>query len=222
MDGRSGRVRVLVVDDHPLFREGLTAAVTLAPEFALVGQASTGEEAIAAVAALAPDLVLMDLGLPGMSGIEATRRITADHPGTHVLVITMSEDDDSLLAAIRAGARGHVLKGARRDEVLHALRVAARGGAVFSPGMAARLAALVQGPATAPARQAFPSLTPRELEVLDLLARGATYRQIAARLVVSDKTVRNHVGAIFSKLQVNDRAGAIVRARDAGLGASRC
>ncbi|GLZ06567.1 DNA-binding response regulator [Actinomadura sp. NBRC 104412] len=211
-------VRVLVVDDHPLFRDGLAAAVDLDPRCELVGEASTADEAIAAVQAGEPDVVLTDLGLPGRSGVEATRRIVADRPGTRVLVVTMSEDDGSLLAAMRAGARGYVLKGAHRGELMHALHTVAQGGAVFSPRMAERLADLLQDLVTVPATRAFPSLTPREREVLDLLARGLSYRQIAQRLVLSDKTIRNHVGSVFTKLQVNDRAAAIVRARDAGLG----
>ncbi|WP_432013779.1 response regulator [Streptomyces cucumeris] len=210
--------RVLLVDDHPLFREGLAAAVNLDQAFSVVGQAACADEAVAEAARTGPDLVVMDLGLPGRSGLEATRRILCGHPETRVMVMTMSEDDDSLLAAVRAGARGYLLKGAGRDEILRALHTVARGGAVFSPRMAERLGALLGASASASAKQAFPTLTAREREVLDLLARGLGYRQIAQRLVVTDKTVRNHVGSIFAKLQVRDRAQAIVRAREAGLG----
>ncbi|MER7793679.1 response regulator transcription factor [Streptomyces sp. NPDC097640] len=210
--------RVLLVDDHPLFREGLAAAVNLDEAFAVVGQAASAEEAVTEAARTEPDLVVMDLGLPGRSGTEATRRILCAHPEARVVVMTMSEDDDSLLAAMRAGARGYLLKGAGRDEILRALHTVARGGAVFSPRMAERLGSLLGSFGTASAKEAFPTLTAREREVLELLAVGLGYRQIAQRLVVTDKTVRNHVGSIFAKLQVRDRAQAIVRAREAGLG----
>ncbi|MEU9795350.1 response regulator transcription factor [Streptomyces sparsogenes] len=210
--------RVLLVDDHPLFREGLAAAVNLDDAFTVVGQAASAEEAVAEAERTEPDLVVMDLGLPGRSGTEATRRILCAHPEARVVVMTMSEDDDSLLAAMRAGARGYLLKGAGRDEILRALHTVARGGAVFSPRMAERLGALLGSFGTASAKEAFPTLTAREREVLELLAAGLGYRQIAQRLVVTDKTVRNHVGSIFAKLQVRDRAQAIVRAREAGLG----
>jgi DNA-binding NarL/FixJ family response regulator len=212
------RWRVLLVDDHPLFREGLAAAVNLDDAFTVVGQAASAEEAVAEAERTEPDLVVMDLGLPGRSGTDATRRILCAHPEARVVVMTMSEDDDSLLAAMRAGARGYLLKGAGRDEILRALHTVARGGAVFSPRMAERLGTLLGSFGTASAKEAFPTLTAREREVLELLAGGLGYRQIAQRLVVTDKTVRNHVGSIFAKLQVRDRAQAIVRAREAGLG----
>ncbi|MFI0779140.1 response regulator [Streptomyces sp. NPDC021212] len=210
--------RVLLVDDHPLFREGLAAAVNLDDAFTVVGQAACADEAVAEAGRAAPDLVVMDLGLPGRSGLEATRRILCARPEARVMVMTMSEDDDSLLAAVRAGARGYLLKGAGRDEILRALHTVVRGGAVFSPRMAERLGVLLGASGSASAKEAFPTLTAREREVLDLLAGGLGYRQIAQRLVVTDKTVRNHVGSIFAKLQVHDRAQAIVRAREAGLG----
>jgi DNA-binding NarL/FixJ family response regulator len=210
--------RVLIVDDHPLFREGLAAAVDLDDDFTVVAQVATGEQALAEAARTAPGLVVMDLCLPGRSGIETTRELLLAHPEVRVVVMTMSEDDDNLLAAIRAGARGYLLKGAVREEILHALHTVGRGGAAFSPRMAERLAGLFASFAAAPAKEAFPTLTAREREVLDLLASGLTYREIAQRLFVVDKTVRNHIGSIFAKLQVHDRATAIVRARDAGLG----
>lgn len=212
--------RVLLVDDHPLFLEGLAAAVGLDGEFEVVGRAATGEEALAEAARTGPDLVVMDLGLPGRSGVETTRLLLQAQPAARILVMTMSEDDDNLLAAVRAGARGYLLKGAVREEILLALRTVGRGGAVFSPSMAERLARLFAAVSEGPAREAFPNLTGREREILDLLAQGLTYRQIAQRLVVADKTVRNHVGSIFAKLQVPDRAAAIVRARNAGLGSA--
>ncbi|MFC5813692.1 response regulator transcription factor [Nonomuraea harbinensis] len=207
-----------MVDDHPLFREGLAAALGLDGEFVVVAQAATGEQALVEAERTGPDLVVMDLGLPGQSGIETTRQLLRARPEVRVLVMTMSEDDDSLLAAMRAGARGYLLKGAVREEILLALRTVGLGGAVFSPDMAGRLAGLFAAHSAAPAREAFPTLTGREREVLDLLARGLGYGQIAQRLFVTDKTVRNHVGSIFAKLQVHDRAAAIARARDAGLG----
>ncbi|MFF2184911.1 response regulator [Streptomyces sp. NPDC058155] len=218
MSEPSSPLRVLLVDDHPLFREGLAAAVDLDDGFSVVAQASTGEEALTEAARTTPDLVVMDLGLPGLSGIETTRRLLTDRPETRVVVMTMSEEDSNLLAAMRAGARGYLLKGAVREEILHALHTVGRGGAVFSPLMAGRLGSLFAAMGSAPAREAFPTLTSREREILELLAGGLSYRQIAQRLFVVDKTVRNHVGSIFSKLQVHDRAAAIVRARDAGLG----
>lgn len=210
--------RVLLVDDHPLFREGLAAAVNLDEAFTVVGQAASAEEAVTEAERTEPDLVVMDLGLPGRSGTEATRRILCARPEARVVVMTMSEDDDSLLAAMRAGARGYLLKGAGRDEILRALHTVARGGAVFSPRMAERLGSLLGSFGTTSAKEAFPTLTAREREVLELLAGGLGYRQIARRLMVTEKTVRNHVGSIFAKLQVRDRAQAIVRAREAGLG----
>ncbi|MBW5423395.1 response regulator [Streptomyces sp. BG9H] len=206
------------MDDHPLFREGLVAAIDLDDHFTVVAEAASGEEALTEAARTAPDLVVMDLGLPGLSGIETTRQMLIAHPHMRIMVMTMSEDDDNLLAAMRAGAHGYLLKGALREDVLHALHTVARGGAVFSPQMAERLSALFAACGSTPAREAFPTLTAREREILDLLAVGLSYRQIAQRLCVVDKTVRNHVGAIFSKLQVHDRAAAIVRARNAGLG----
>jgi DNA-binding NarL/FixJ family response regulator len=217
-EGSSHGYRVLLVDGHPLFRQGLAATVDLDDGFTVVGQAHSGESALEVAARVLPDLVVMDLGLPGISGIEATRRLLRAHPGTRVVVMTASEDDDNLLAAMRAGARGYLFKGAVCEEILRALHTVGNGGAVFSPAVAERLGALFASFADAPAKEAFPTLTAREREILDLLAGGLSYHQIAHRLFVADKTVRNHVGSIFSKLQVNDRAGAIVRARNAGLG----
>ncbi|WP_106403202.1 response regulator [Actinocorallia populi] len=210
--------RVLLVDDHPLFREGLAAAIDADDAFTVVAEAATADQALAEARRTRPHVVVMDLGLPGLSGIEATRALLSDRPGLRILVMTMSEDTDSLLAAVRAGAHGYILKGAPRQETLRALHTVAEGGAVFSPGMTRSITTLLTARHTGSARQAFPALTTREREILDLLARGLTYRQIARRLVIADKTIRNHAGSIFAKLQVHDRAEAILRAREAGLG----
>lgn len=211
-------ITVALVDDHPLFREGVRGALLPADGFRVVGEASTAREAIALAEGSAPRVVLLDLGLPDASGIEVTRRLLALEPAPRVLVLSMSEDDDNILAAVRAGACGYLVKGAGRQEILAAVRTAAYGGAVFSPRVAERLQCFLGALAAVPGRTAFPELTPRELEILDLLAQGLDYRRIARRLTISDKTVRNHVTNVFAKLQVNDRAQAIVRARNAGLG----
>jgi len=213
-------LRVVVVDDHPLCREGLVTAMSAMPGVDVVGEAADGEQAVARVAELSPDVVVMDLHMPVLNGIEATRRITAEHPSVAVLVLTMLEGDDSVFAAMRAGARGYLLKGADRAEISRALTGVAHGEVVFSAGIASRvLSFFAAGPgAGAASLEPFPGLTEREREVLDLVARGLTNAEIARRLVVSDKTVRNHVSNVFTKLQVAGRAEAVARARDAGLG----
>ncbi|MEV7544820.1 response regulator transcription factor [Streptomyces sp. NPDC089915] len=210
--------RVLIVDDHPLFREGLRAALESTGAALVVAEAETGGQVPEAVDAHRPDVVVMDLSLPDVSGIEATRRLAASHPGLPVLMLTMSDDDGSLLAALQAGARGYVVKGAGSEEVLHALRTVAAGGAVFGSEIAARLSALLTGGHRRDAGQLFPALTSREVEVLELIARGHDNRHIARALVLSEKTVRNHITHVFEKLQVTSRAEAVARARDAGLG----
>jgi DNA-binding NarL/FixJ family response regulator len=211
-------LRVLLVDDHPLFRAGLRMALESTDDIEIAAEADDAEHALALVEELAPEVVIMDLHLPGRSGIDATRMLTRDHPDSRVLVLTMSEDDDALVAVLRAGARGYLVKGSGREEVLHAVRTVGAGGAVFGRHAAERLTALVGGLGNAAAQEAFPTLTSREREILDLVARGYQNRRIAHELVLSEKTVRNHVSNLFSKLNVTDRAGAIIRARNAGLG----
>jgi DNA-binding NarL/FixJ family response regulator len=210
--------RLLLVDDHPLFRDGVLAALATADDVEVVGECGDAAGAVAAARELAPDLVLMDVNLPDGSGIDATRDIVRERPATRVLMMTMSADDDAVVAAMRAGARGYCIKGAGRAELLHAVRTAARGGAVFSPAVADRLGAFFGSLAAVPGQAAFPQLTEREREVLDLLARGHDNRRIARELVLSDKTVRNHVSNVLAKLDVEDRATAAARARNAGLG----
>lgn len=211
-------IRILVVDDHKLFREGLAALLNVAAETAVAGEAATGAEAIAQAAAVTPDVILMDIQMPDMNGIEATRRILADQPDTRVIMLTMLEDDDSLFAAMRAGARGYILKGADKAEVLQTVTAVAEGQALFGPAIAGRLTAFFQrGEERETAVTSFPDLTEREHEVLALIAQGKNNSDIAEILVISPKTVRNHITSIFSKLQVADRAQAIVKARNAGL-----
>ena len=212
-------LRVLVCDDHPVYRDGLRMLLGRLPGLEVVGVAADGHEAVARAAELQPDVVVMDLQMPGLNGIEATARVTAEHPHVAVLVLTMYDDDDSVFAAMRAGALGYLLKGAAQDVIARAVASVASGEAVFGPAVARKVAAYFSGgaPAAAPV-EAFPQLTPREREVLDLLAAGRTNAQIASTLYLSQKTVRNSVSNIFAKLQVAGRAEAIIQARDAGLG----
>ena len=212
-------VRVLVVDDHPLYREGLVTAISTMPDKEVVGEAADGEEALRLVAEREPDVVVMDLHMPGTNGVDATRRLTASHPGVAVLVLTMLENDESVFSAVRAGAKGYLLKGANRAEIGRALDAVARGEVVFSAGIAQRVMAYFATVGAGPHVAPFPELTEREREVLDLVARGLTNSAIAQRLFLSDKTVRNHVSNVFAKLHVAGRAEAVARARDAGLGA---
>ncbi|MCW5853311.1 MAG: response regulator transcription factor [Anaerolineae bacterium] len=211
-------LRILLADDHPLFRHGLAALLKQTPDFEVVGEATTGEEVVALANSLQPDLVLMDIRMPGVNGIEATRRILAARPTTRVLVVTMFEDDASVFTAMRAGARGYILKDADKDEMLRAIRAVGSGEAIFSPAIATRMIEFFAAPRPAAASDAFPDLTEREREILNLMAQGMNNVEIAQRLVLSHPTVRNYVSSIFSKLQVADRAQAIVRAREAGLG----
>ena len=211
-------LRVLLADDHPVFRRGLRALLSSLEETVVVGEASDGADAVRLAAELAPDVVVMDLNMPGMNGVEATRGIVEDRSNTAVLVLTMSEDDDSVFAAMRAGARGYLVKGSDTDEVVAAIMAVGRGDAIFGPTVAQRILSFLTRPLSAYDEQMFPELSHREREVLDLIATGVSNADIARRLSLSPKTVRNHVSNVFTKLQVADRAQAIVRARAAGLG----
>ena len=212
------RTRILLADDHTIFRYGLRAMLSSLPEYEVVGEATTGEEAVALTAELRPDVILMDVQMPGKGGIEATRRILETSPGVGVIVVTMFEDDDSVFAAMRAGARGYVLKGADKEEVFTVVRAVARGEAHFGPEVAKRLMSFFSAPRPAATSEVFPELTAREREVLNLIAGGRSNAEITRQLFLSPKTVRNHISNIFTKLRVADRAQAIVRAREAGLG----
>jgi DNA-binding NarL/FixJ family response regulator len=213
----SAPVRVVVADDHPIVRDGLRALMEATPGIELIGAATNGDEAVEIARQLRPDLVLMDLAMPGRNGIEATREIAANGWASAVLILTMFADDESIFAAMRAGARGYLLKDAGHDEMRRAIEGIGHGEAIFGAGVAQRMVGFF-----ARARelgvQPFPELTDREREVLDELARGSSNATIAARLGISLKTVRNHVSTILSKLMVVDRAQAIVRAREAGFG----
>ncbi|MBE3013007.1 response regulator transcription factor [Microbispora sp. NEAU-D428] len=213
-------IRIVVVDDHPLMREGLRALVTSLPDIEVVGEAGDGDAARREVQLARPDVVVMDLHMPGVNGVEATRAIVRAVPATRVLVLTMFEDDESVFAAMRAGAFGYLVKGAKQEEIVRAVRSVAAGHAVFGPSVARRIIDFFAGGASrAPAPEPFPELTAREREVLDLIAAGRSNSAIARHLAISGKTVSNHITAIFAKLAVADRAEAIVRARQAGLGA---
>ncbi|SFW43252.1 response regulator [Amycolatopsis australiensis] len=211
-------LRVLVVDDHPLFRFGVCTLLDAEPGIEVAGEAASGASAVDAAAALRPDVVVMDLHLPDLSGIQATRHIVTASPDTGVLMLTMADESESVFAAMRAGARGYLLKDAEPDEILRAVRSVARREAIFGPDIANRVLAFFnQPPASEPV---FPELTGREREVLSLIAAGHSNAVIANSLCLSPKTVRNHISNVFAKLHVADRAEAIVRARDAGLGRS--
>ncbi len=211
-------IRIVIADDHPIFRDGLRGTLSSADDMEIVAEADSGEAAVELVDAHQPDVVVMDLHMPGLHGIEATRRIAQRSPHVGVLVLTMLEDDASLFAAIRAGARGYLLKGADKAEILRAIRAVGAGEAIFGPTVARRVLEYFSAPQLPGPPLPFPQLTDREREILDLIAQGRNNEAIARKLFLSPKTVRNHVSNIFTKLQVADRAQAIVRARDAGLG----
>ena len=210
-------VKLLVVDDHTLFREGVVALLNSVPEIEVVGMAEDGQQAVEMAAKVQPDVILMDIQMPKINGIAATRQIINDHPDMGVIVLTMFEDDDSVFAAMRAGARGYILKGADQEDMLRAIRAVARGEALFGPSIAERLKSYL-APQDAAKSEAFPELTQRELEILELIAQGMSNAEISENLVIAVKTVRNHVSNIFNKLQVADRVQAVIRAREAGLG----
>jgi len=221
MNQPSERIRVLVADDHPVFRRGMRAILGAEPDTELVGEATEGDEAIVRALELRPDVILMDLNMPKVSGIEATRRILEASPNTAILMLTMFEDDKSIFAAMRAGAHGYVLKGADGAETLRAIHAAANGEAIFSPTITRRLTDYFTATGEDPSKssaQTFPNLTEREHEILSLIAKGYTNNAIASWLYLSPKTVRNYVSSIFTKLGVSDRSQAIVQAREAGLG----
>ena len=211
-------IRIIVADDHTLFRDGLIALLNSVPDLEIVGQSASGHEAISQADELQPDVVLMDIQMPGINGIDATRRIVNTSPHIGVIVVTMFEDDDSVFAAMRAGARGYVLKGADQDEMLRTIRAVARGEALFGANIAARLVEFFASTKPGLSPDLFPELTNRERQVLELVAQGKNNNTIAGELYISLKTVRNHVSNIFSKMQVADRAEAIIKARDAGMG----
>ncbi len=211
-------LRVLIADDHPMFRQGLRTVIDAHPSIEVIGEATSGQEAIESCEQLQPDVVLMDIRMPGINGIEATRRILQTSPHIRVLILTMFQDEASVFTAMRAGARGYVLKDADKEDILRALFAVGRGEAIFSPEVATRIVDFFAASHPAAPRQAFPSLTEREREILYLVAKGEPNAEIATRLSLSAKSVSNYVSNILGKLQVADRAAAIVRAREAGLG----
>jgi DNA-binding NarL/FixJ family response regulator len=214
----SGLIRILIADDHPLFRAGLRSLLESVPDTEVVGEATTGPEAVVLTRTVRPDVVVMDINMPDLNGIEATRQIVLETQDTHVLVMTMHEDDESVFAALRAGARGYQLKGAAQAETLRAIRSVANGEAILGPAIATRLQRYLTAPPTTDPGDAFPQLTERELDVLNLLAERQSNSEIAGTLFLSQKTVRNYVSSILAKLQVADRAEARLVARAAGLG----
>jgi len=213
-------VRVLVVDDHQLFREGVRALLDSLDGIDVVGEAASGSEALALAERSLPDVVLMDVQMPDMTGLEATRRLLAAHPSVGVVIVTMFDDDETVFAAMRAGARGYVLKGAGQADLARAVEAVARGEAIYGPAVAGRILQFFRASRTDLPVDAFPDLTDREREVLDLIAAGKANAAIARRLGITEKTVKNHVSNIYSKLHVADRAQAMLRARDAGYGRS--
>ena len=211
-------INILIADDHPLFRLGLRTRLAREADLSVLGEATTGEEAIEVANSLDLDVVLMDLQMPGGGGIEATRRLRSSHPEIAVLILTMF-DDESVFTAMQAGARGYLLKDAEPEDMVRAIRAVASGEAIFSPSVAKRVIQYFATARPTAPPSAFPELSEREREALALLAKGLTNAAIADRLALSPKTVRNYVSSIFGKLQVSDRAEAIIRARDVGLGA---
>ena len=210
-------LRILIADDHPLFRHGIREFLNLAPALEVVGEATSGEDAIAQAESVHPDVILMDVNMPGVNGVEATRRILHSSPHIRVLIVTMFEDDATVFAAMRAGARGYILKDSEKENILRAIQAVATGEAIFSPTIATRLIDFFSTQSSSLPRDIFPSLTERERQILQLIARGRSNAEIARELSLSPKTVYNYVSNILSKLQVADRAQAIIRAREAGV-----
>lgn len=218
MTGGARPVRLVIADDHPMFRYGLVAAMAAVPDVEIVAEVADGAALLDAVASTDPDVVLTDLAMPGLDGVAATRALLRRHPGTAVLVLTMHEDDEALFGVLRAGARGYLLKGADRTEIVRAVMAVASGEAVYGASVARRIVEFFTGAQHQYTALVFPELTEREREVLDLVAAGCGNHEIGRRLGISDKTVRNHVSTIITKLRVRDRSAAVAKARDAGLG----
>jgi DNA-binding NarL/FixJ family response regulator len=210
-------VRIVLADDHPVVRGGLRALLATIDGFEVVGEAADGDAAVRETQLVHPDVVLMDVRMPGLGGVEATRRIRDTSPDTAVLMLTMYDDDATVLTAMQAGARGYLLKGAEQDEIVGAIRAVVAGQAIFGPGIAGRVLDYFSAPPV-PAAEPFPELTDRERDILDLLASGLRTAAIAERLFLSPKTVSNHLTSVFAKLEVADRTEAILRAREGGLG----
>lgn len=211
-------IRILIADDHPLFRDGMHGLLDSVPDTQVVGEATSGDETVSLAATLQPDVILMDIKMPDTNGIVATREILAANPHIGILMVTMLEDDESVFAAMRAGARGYILKGANQADILLAIRAVARGEVIFGPGIARRVLRFFTMLRPQAPRRIFPDLSERETELLALMAQGKSNQEIADQLDLSLKTVRNHASTIFNKLQVVDRTQAILRAREAGLG----
>jgi len=210
-------ITILIVDDHPLFRKGMRSLLESIPEFQVVGEAATGEEAVETAVSLQPDVVLMDLQMPNGTGLSATRQLRQISPNIRVLVVTLFEDNESIFTALQAGAHGYILKDVEEEEMIRAIKSVGNGQAIFSPAIASRLMDYFATTKTQLPQEVFPDLTDREREILTLISRGESNAAIAEKLTISVKTVRNHVSNIFNKLQVADRAQAAIRARDAGL-----
>ncbi len=213
-------IRLLIADDHALFREGIRALISATADISCVGEAATGDEIVALAEELQPDVILMDINMPGLSGIEATRRIMRAETGTGIIMVTMLEDDASVFAAMRAGARGYVLKGANYEELLQSIRAVAQGHILFGPAIAARVTQFFTKAQPLGVEEPFPDLTDREREILALMVRHHTNPEIAQQLGIADKTIRNHISNIFNKLQVVDRAQAIAKAKGVDAGRS--
>jgi DNA-binding NarL/FixJ family response regulator len=209
---------VLIADDHPLFRKGMRSLLETMPEIILVGEVKSGREAVELALVQQPDVILMDLQMPDGSGLAAIRELNKQSPNIRILVVTLFEDDDSIFTALRAGAHGYILKDADEGEMMRAIRAVGKGEAIFSPAIATRLMDYFAATSKQVPQEVFPELTEREREILTLIARGESNAAIAEQLIISLKTVRNHVSNIYNKLQVADRAQAAIRARDAGLG----